>query len=120
MQDTDEDGNMIEHVVAESPIAGPHAMYVYRQDVNPEVNWRTVMSVEKQDARKLGARPLKHPTLDDPTELPDVMADRVAILLSATPDEFLRLEFRKNGFTLRSKLAIKAFAAIERETAQAT
>jgi|GEM_PF-3256533 hypothetical protein len=115
LQDKDDDGHMIEHVVAESPIAGPHAMYLFRQDVNPTAHWRTVMAMDKNDARKQGARPIKHPRLDDKSELPAVMAERVSTLLTATPEEFTKLEFRRGGFIIRRTLAIKAFQALRAE-----
>lgn len=110
LQDKDADGNIIEHAVAESPIAGPHAMYVYRQDVNPEVSWREVMSLNKAEARKLGARPLKHSSGLENGELVATMAERTSILLAATPEEFLRVEFNGSRIRISQKLAIKAFA----------
>lgn len=109
LQDTDHDGHLIEHAVAESPIAGPHALYVFRQDVNPELTWREVMSKSKAEARRLGARPVKHDGRLEGGQLVDFMSDRVATLLSATPQEFLHIEFNGKYLKLSRSLAIRAF-----------
>ena len=113
LQDKDDNGNIIEHAVAESPIAGEHAMYIYRQDVNPGVSWREVMSIDKQEARKLGARPVKHPSTDTPEELIEIMTNRAEVLLTATPEEFVKIEFNGSRFRISKSLAIKAFASLQ-------
>lgn len=100
LQERDSDGKILyEHAIAESPIVGPHAMYIYRQDTNPSMNWRTVMSVSKQEARRMGARQIKHSNKDgrQALELPE----KVSLLLCCTPKEFRRLEFNGiKGFRL--------------------
>lgn len=115
LQEKGADGGIVEHAVAESPIAGPHALYVYRQDVNPELTWREVMSQNKADARKMGARPIKHPSGFENGELIEVMTERVGTLLTATPEEFLRIEFNGRYVRIKNELAIKAFAALSNQ-----
>lgn len=112
LQDEDKDGNIIEHAVAESPIAGPHALYVYRQDVNPDVSWREVMSRSKADARQLGARPVKHPSGLGSDELVATMSERVSALLTVNTEEFLRVEFNGQRIRINKNIAIKAFAGL--------
>ncbi len=95
------DGKLIEHAVAESPIAGPNALYVCRADVSPK-SWREVYSIPKKDARALGARRVKH-TCAVGDSLISVMANKVETLLTATPTEFATLQFngRNKGFGIR-------------------
>jgi hypothetical protein len=112
LQEKGKDGGIVEHAVAESPIAGPHALYVYRQDVNPELTWRDIMSQNKADARKMGARPVKHPSGVENGELVEIMTERVGALLEATPEEFLRIEFSGKYVRIKNELAIKAFIAL--------
>lgn len=83
-----------EHAIAESPIAGHNALYVFRSDVSGDLSWREVYSLSKEDARSLGARALKHTKAgDDRRSLVEVMSDRVASLLMVTPEEFPLVEF---------------------------
>lgn len=100
LQELDDDGAVLaEHAVAESPIAGPHALYVFRQDVSEGLSWREVMALPKQYARALKARQVKH---TKPRQAPDgyliaSMTEKVRILLASEVDEFLALEFSGEG-----------------------
>lgn len=84
-----------EHAIAESPIAGPHAMYVFRQDVSEGLAWREVMALSKLHARDLGARPVKHvrPSTNGDTGLIETMQVKAELLMSCTPEEFKIAEF---------------------------
>jgi hypothetical protein len=87
------DGNVIaEHAIAESPVVGPNAMYVFRSDVSQGYNWRQVYSLPKRQARALGARRVKHTTSND-RSIVDELTDKVTSLLTATPDEFKNVKF---------------------------
>lgn len=96
LQEFDSDGNVIrEHAVAESPIAGPNALYVFRQDVSEGLHWREVMALPKNYARSLKARAVKH---TKPRQAPEgflitSMTQKVGILLTCDVDDFLALEF---------------------------
>lgn len=96
LQDIDNQGNVRqEHAVAESPIAGPHALYVFRQDVSEGLSWREVMALPKSYARSLNARRLKH-TL--PRQAPQgylvaSMTEKVSTLMTCEPHEFSVIEF---------------------------
>lgn len=100
LQERDNDGNILyEHAIAESPIVGPHAMYIYRQDTNRSTNWRTVMSVSKQDARRMGARQIKHSNDDGGQAL--ALSEKASLLLCCAPEEFKQLQFNGiRGFRL--------------------
>lgn len=82
-----------EHAIAESPIAGPHALYVFRQDVSEGLDWRDVMSLPKKYARDFGARNVKHTLPRGETDLVSSMTEKVSILMSATAQEFRQLQF---------------------------
>lgn len=96
LQELDEDGNVVrEHAVAESPIAGPNALYVFRQDVSEGLSWRDVMALPKNYARSLKARAVKH---TKPRQAPDgfliaAMTQKVGTLLACDVEDFLALEF---------------------------
>lgn len=96
LQEFDSDGNVVrEHAVAESPIAGPNALYVFRQDVSEGLSWRDVMALPKNYARSLKARAVKH---TKPRQAPDgflvaAMTQKVGILLTCDVEDFLALEF---------------------------
>ncbi len=96
LQTIDENNNTeAEHAVAESPIVGPHAMYVYRQDAGEGFSWRDVMAMSKQDAKLFNARALKH-NKNGPT-----VSEKAIHLLGASKEEFLRIRnYRIKGFTL--------------------
>ncbi len=86
------DGN-VESVVADSPIVGPHAMYIYRRDTAQKGSeWQTVFRLEKADARRLGARAVKHsvPVGDN---LVDTMTRKAMELLTCRPEDFARIQF---------------------------
>jgi len=99
-----------EHVIAESPIAGPNALYIYRQDAKGyleegKTSWRTVMSMTKTNARKYGARRIIH---EAPLglELVPYMVSKVKCLLLCPPNEYKDLRFSgvgKDG-TARTRL----------------
>lgn len=90
----DKESVVAEHAIAESPIAGHNALYVFREDVSEGLSWREVYSLPKLDTRELGARRIKHTKAEDDTRpLVDVMTDRVASLLSVEPAEFPKVEF---------------------------
>lgn len=96
MQEHDEYGNVLaEHAVAESPIAGPHAMYLFRQDASEGLSWREVMALPKQYARAFNTRKIMHvvPTKALEQHLPTAMAAKVELLMACTPEEFLAAEF---------------------------
>lgn len=96
LQDFDEDNNLqAEHAVAESPIVGPHAMYVYRQDAGEGFSWRDVMAMPKSDAKLFNARAVKH----NKTGLP--VQEKALHLLRVSKDEFIsNKNYRLKGFTL--------------------
>lgn len=81
-----------EHAIAESPIAGPNAIYVLRGDVSTEYGWRNIYSLSKKRARELGARRVKHTKGDGSPQI-DMLTQRLAWLLSCTPEEFAHIEF---------------------------
>lgn len=96
LQEFDETGQVVrEHAVAESPIAGPNALYVFRQDVSEGLSWRDVMALPKHYARSLKARAVKHTKPRQAAEsfLVTAMTKKVGILLACEADEFLVLEF---------------------------
>jgi hypothetical protein len=94
LQKKDTSGVVLEeHAVAESPIAGPHALYVFRQDVSEGLDWRDVMSLPKEYARSFGARSVKHSLPRGETDLVRSMTEKVTTLLAATPEEFHAIEF---------------------------
>lgn len=93
LQEKDSDGNITaEHAVAESPIAGPHAMYVFRQDVSEGLDWREVLALPKSYARFYGARALRHVEVQGET-LNQTMARKASTLLSCNATEFPHIEF---------------------------
>lgn len=85
------DGVILEHAIAESPIAGPHALYVYRSDVG-EKSWREVYSFPKHQARQLTARQVKH-THVGTKPLIDTMIEKVSYLMTCEPEEFAEIRF---------------------------
>ncbi len=94
LQETDDHGNVTaEHAVAESPIAGPNALYVFRQDVSEGLAWREVMALPKNYARALGARQVKHTMPRQGLSLVDAMTEKVGTLLSCEATEFGRIQF---------------------------
>lgn len=94
LQKKDKNGSVVaEHAIAESPIAGPHALYVFRQDVSEGLDWRDVMSLPKQYARDFGARNVKHSLPRGKTDLVLSMTEKVTTLMAATPEEFHAIEF---------------------------
>lgn len=87
-------GLVREHVVAESPIAGPNALYVYRPDTTDHRHdWRTVMSLPKDRSRQLGARDVRHTTSKGSRDLNDTMIEKAIHLLTVPPAEFETLKF---------------------------
>jgi hypothetical protein len=93
LQDINKDGNILtEHAIAESPVVGPNAMYVFRSDVSEGYNWRQVYSLPKRQARALGARRVKH-TTSNGRSIVDELTDKVTCLLTATPEEFENVKF---------------------------
>ncbi|QHN42945.1 hypothetical protein GII36_03710 [Candidatus Mycosynbacter amalyticus] len=94
LQEKDTENNVVaEHAIAESPIAGPNALYVFRQDVSEGLDWREVMALPKKYARDLGARSLKHTKTGEGNVLIDTMSDRVMTLLAASKQEFGAIQF---------------------------
>lgn len=91
LKDTDENGQAIEHAVAESPIAGPHALYIQRFDVNGW-DWEELMGNLKDEVREMGARKLLHtpPTNGD---LVESLTEKAKLLLDCDPNDFLDLQF---------------------------
>ena len=97
MQQLDGGGNVIaEHAVAESPITGKHAMYLFRQDVSVGHTWRKVLALPKKNyAQALGARPIKHMPLKPGSNLgiPTAMAEKVRLLMDCPADVFTTAVF---------------------------
>lgn len=110
LQERDAEGNVVaEHAVAESPITQRNALYVFRQDVSEDLSWREVMALPKSYAKALGARPVKHILPRNPPEgfLVASMAGKVSMLLSATKEEFPKIEFNgEKGVRLRAPAKI--------------
>lgn len=108
LQELGEGGRVVrEHAIAESPIAGSNALYVFRQDVSEGLSWREVMALPKSYARALKARAVKHM---QPRQAPQgfliaSMTEKVRILLACEIDEFLALEFSgERGFRLPKRV----------------
>jgi hypothetical protein len=94
LQERGHDGEVIaEHVVAESPIEGPNALYVFRQDVSEGQNWQNVMALPKKYARALKARAIKHTMPKGQTDLISVMTEKVGVLLDCSAQDFNNIEF---------------------------
>jgi|GEM_PF-2493355 len=92
-RDLDDQGNLRgESVVAESPIAGEHALYVFRHDVSGD-NWRSAMALPKSVARDLGARRVRHVIPVGETDLVATMTRKALALLTCPPEEFSILKF---------------------------
>ena len=86
----------VSSVVADSPIVGPHAMYVYRYDTaKKHSDWETVFRLEKVDARRLGARAVKHSTPKD-VDLVETMTNKATELLTCRAEDFHLIEFQGN------------------------
>lgn len=97
---------MYEHAVAESPIAGPNALYVYRQDATDHRHsWRTVMSLPKNQSQKLGARDIRHTVPRGASSLNDVMVGKVEQILLASPTDFHDLDF--NGIDKEGQVKVR-------------
>lgn len=107
LQEKDETTGLVrESVVAESPIAGPNALYIYRPETTDhKFDWRTVMSLPKDQSRRLGARNVLHTGSNDSTPLNDVMVEKSFHLLTAEPDEFKNIEF--NGIDRRGNVRVR-------------
>jgi hypothetical protein len=116
IQTHDDSGTvMYEDVVAESPIAGSNALYVQRYEVNGWA-WRELMAYPKTDVLSMGARRLKHeaPKGEDLTHN---MVEKVKSLLTCSPEDFTRLEFKgvQKGGALRTRLARAALGQVVSE-----
>ncbi len=86
----------VESVIADSPIVGPHAMYVYRRDTAQKGSkWETVFRLDKPDARQLGARAVKH-TVPIDSNLVDTMTSKAMELLTCRAEDFFGIEFNGN------------------------
>lgn len=81
------DGTTVEHVVAESPVAGENALYVQRYDTN-HWDWRELMRHPKQDITEMGARALHHRAPEN-TDLVTVMTEKAKYFLTCPETEFL-------------------------------
>jgi hypothetical protein len=93
LQDINGDGGILtEHAIAESPVVGPNAMYVFRSDVSQGYSWRQVYSLPKKQARALGARRVKH-TTSNGRSIVEELTDKATCLLTATPEEFEKVKF---------------------------
>jgi hypothetical protein len=100
LQEKDGEGEVTaEHVVAESPVAGPNAMYVFRQDVSEGLNWREVLALPKSYARYYGARAVRHVAVDGET-MQQSMARKASALLYCTKDEFPYISFAGSDMRL--------------------
>lgn len=104
LQDVDRGGNVRqEHAIAESPIAGTNALYVFRQDVSENLDWKEVMALPKNYARAFNARAVKHTV---PRQAPEgylvaAMTEKVRTLMTCQPEEFLTIEFDgERGFRI--------------------
>ena len=96
---------MYEHAVAESPIAGPNAMFIYRQDATDHRHgWRNVMSVDKKMSERLGAKRLKH-TASNGMDLNDTMIKKAEHVLTADPDHVEHLQF--NGIDKEGNVRVR-------------
>lgn len=86
-------GSVLTHAIAESPIVGPHATYVHREDTYG-FDWKDIFSLPKSDAREFGARSIRHESLDG-EDIIDGMVRKVSELLTCDPQEFSRYRFRR-------------------------
>jgi hypothetical protein len=103
LQDLNEDGSVRgEHAVAESPITGKHASYVFRSDIDG-LSWREVMAYDKRDARDFNARPVKHTKVNG-ILTPEMTAAKFNVLLNADADLFLNGEFRSGNLRIRKQV----------------
>lgn len=82
---------MSEDAVAQSPIAGPNALYLQRQDVNGW-DWRELMAYPKYDTISMGTRRLLH-TVPEGEDLVTNLTQKVQLLLTSPPEDFTRIEF---------------------------
>jgi hypothetical protein len=92
LQHFDEDGNVThEDAIAESPIAGPNALYIQRYDVN-HWSWDELMQYPKGDVLAMGARAIKHETAEG-HNIYQMMTEKVKSALGLSPENFLAFEF---------------------------
>jgi len=107
LQHLDPSGSVVmEHAIAESPIARHNALYVFRADAERSTgfSWREVFSVPKKDAREIGgARPLKH-TKGDGRPIVEFLTDRVKLLLTCPAENFHNLRFQGPSTWLSRKI----------------
>lgn len=102
LQDLNEEGLVIgEHAVAESPITGKHASYVFRSDIDG-LSWREVMAYDKRYARDFNARQVKHTKVNG-ILTPEMTAAKFNVLLNADADKFLNGEFRSDSLYIRKR-----------------
>ena len=100
LQETDEQGVVTGHrVVAESPIAGPHAMYVFREDVSAGNGWEKVLALPKRLARGLGARALRHVAVEGES-LHDTMTRKAMTLVTCSKDAFPHIKFVGSSYRI--------------------
>lgn len=113
---------MYEHAVAESPIAGPNALYVYRQDATDHRHgWRTVMSLPKNQSRRLGARDIKHTIPRGASSLNTVMVGKVEQIMLASATDFHDLDFNgldKDGQVKVRRILGRSAAFLTRQSVQ--
>lgn len=103
-------GNSVEHAVAESPIAGHNAIYVWRGDINREHTWEGVLSAPKQQARSMGARAVPH-KVGRGVDLVEGMSTKVFDLLVCDPEDFYS-SFQDGGIILTGRVAIRGSARV--------
>lgn len=103
VQDLDDNGLVMgEHAVAESPIAGKHASYVFRYDIDG-LSWREVMAYDKREARYFNARQVKHTKING-ILTPEMTAAKFSTLLQADADYFLNGEFNGGNLRIRKQV----------------
>ena len=99
LQHLDDDGNLVaEDAVAQSPIAGPHALYIQRQAVNGW-DWRELMAYPKYDTLSMGTRKLLH-IVPEGEDLVTNLTRKTKILLESPSEHFTKIEFdgiKKDG-----------------------
>lgn len=99
LQHFDDDGNLVaEDAVAQSPIAGPHALYIQRQAVNGW-DWRELMAYPKHDTLSMGTRKLLH-TVPEGEDLVANLTRKTQLLLESSSEDFTKIEFsgiKKDG-----------------------
>ena len=101
LEEVQDDGKVVEHVIAESPVVGRSALYILRGDVTEE-EWEDVFARSRYYARGVGVKRLLHRTTEGSDSI-ETMTIKVGALLSANPEDFKQTDYVESGGRLRIK-----------------